>query len=137
MSKAIVNALAMALAMDLDIELPAALEFAARWVEENDDLFTPMAYKATAPAPGREAEAVQTARESDRGVASPTNPAGVQRVAVLNANGLTAAQQAALDGGIGLCPNCQQPTNNHLPGCARASGEDPKARTKAPLPPVQ
>jgi hypothetical protein len=39
---------------------------------------------------------------------------------------------------VPLCPNCQQPTDDHLPGCARIpdTGTDPKAVTKNPLSPV-
>lgn len=59
------------------------------------------------------------------------------RVPVVGADGLTDRQRAAIEKGVALCPNCQQPVNSHLPGCARASGEDPKARTKTALPPVQ
>lgn len=62
---------------------------------------------------------------------------------VVGDDGLTDAQRAALphNGGVGLCPNCQQPKNSHLPGCARTSSNgfepmDPKARTKDPLPPA-
>jgi hypothetical protein len=59
---------------------------------------------------------------------------------VVGVDGLTDKQRAAL-GKVGLCPNCQQPKNDHLPGCARVSANgfepmDPKARTKDPLPPA-
>lgn len=57
-------------------------------------------------------------------------------VAQRGANGLTATQQAAIDTGLALCPNCHE--NPHLPGCARA-GEfpmNPKAVTKGVLPPA-
>lgn len=61
-------------------------------------------------------------------------------VPVVGPDGLTDKQRAAL-GNVGLCPNCQQPNNGHLPGCARTGSNgfepmDPKARTKPPLPPA-
>jgi hypothetical protein len=61
--------------------------------------------------------------------------ARVLRVPVLGPDGLTDIQRDAV-GTVGLCPNCQQPKNRHLPACARASGEDPTARTKGRLPPA-
>jgi hypothetical protein len=62
-------------------------------------------------------------------------------VPVTGADGLTDAQRNALQRGIGLCPNCQQPKDDHLPGCARVaqggmSPMDPRAVTKPKLPPV-
>lgn len=59
---------------------------------------------------------------------------------VVGSDGLTDAQRNAV-GTVGLCPNCQQPNNAHLPACARVGANgfeavDPKARTKDPLPPV-
>lgn len=44
-----------------------------------------------------------------------------------------ARQQAK---GAPLCPNCQQSSLAHAPGCARASGEDPRAVTRQALPPL-
>lgn len=76
--------------------------------------------------------AVQTALQADGD--APIRP---RYVPVLDADGLTAKQRAALDRGIGLCANCQQPRNAHLPGCSVASGENPRAITKDRLPPVQ
>ena len=38
--------------------------------------------------------------------------------------------------GVGLCPNCQQSNADHAPGCARSSGEDPRAVTRQALPPL-
>ena len=52
-----------------------------------------------------------------------------------DAQGLLPHQAAAV-GTVGLCPNCQQPKNNHLPGCARQTGEEPTAITKNPLSPA-
>jgi hypothetical protein len=40
-------------------------------------------------------------------------------VAQRGPNGMTARQQAGLDRGVGLCPNCQQPADDHIPGCLR------------------
>lgn len=75
-------------------------------------------------------------KTAEDGAVNPRNPANVQRVAVVGPDGLTDIQRSALQANIPLCANCQQPVNFHLPGCARASGEDPKARTKSPLPPA-
>lgn len=136
MSKAIINALTLAL-LDFDEykgDVPGAKDFAAKFVHDNADLF--VSQVVIQPQQVTRQPGGPTTVTGDV-VPNPQNPAGVRRVAVLNANGLTAAQQAAVDSGIGLCPNCQQPTNDHLPGCARASGEDPRARTKTALPPVQ
>lgn len=55
---------------------------------------------------------------------------------VVGPDGLTDGQRAAVQAGVGLCRNCQQPKTHHLPGCALHSGEDPKAVTKSPLPPA-
>lgn len=73
--------------------------------------------------------AVQTALQAD----APIRP---RYVPVVDADGLTAKQRAALDRGVGLCANCQQPRNAHLPGCSVASGENPRAITKDRLPPA-
>lgn len=59
---------------------------------------------------------------------------------VLGPDGLTDGQRAAIANGVGLCPNCQQPKDNHLPGCARVGARgfepvDPKAVTKDRLSP--
>ncbi len=80
---------------------------------------------------------VATVTQQDLNDVRPENPerALVHRVPIVGADGLTEKQRAAV-GGVGLCSNCQQPKNSHLPGCAQASGEDPRARTKDPLPPV-
>ena len=62
-------------------------------------------------------------------------------VAQRGADGLTAAQRRGVDAGIALCPNCQLPENDHIPGCLRnpKSGFTEKERnravTKPPLPP--
>lgn len=59
------------------------------------------------------------------------------RVAPRKPGDLMPHQQAALDSGIGLCPNCQQPKNNHLPLCTIATGIDSRAVTKSALPPAE
>lgn len=136
MSKAIVNALTIALAMQEDMPLGQADAFAQRFVADNIDLFTVVVQQVTGPtAPTVIGGPVRPV--SDQSEPNPQNPANRMTVPVRGPDGLTAAQRAAVESGIGLCPNCQQPTNDHLPGCARASGEDPKARTKSALPPVQ
>jgi hypothetical protein len=112
MTQAIVNALTMALMEYGHAELTefaSAKAFAARFVADNAELFA-------APSPSRAAPA------------APARGGGQYE--------LSERQQKGLDRGIPLCPNCQQPTNDHLPGCARASQEDPRAVTKTPLSPV-
>lgn len=47
----------------------------------------------------------------------------------------------AIERGTALCPNCQQPSDDHLPGCSRVSSNflppvDGRAVTKGPLPPA-
>lgn len=146
MTKALVNALAMALALepDLSITLPQALAFAEGFVESNAELFElppvsvtqgiaamvaiPGALRA-GPAPSVDVKPTPTGvshdtREAAYGTFTP----------VVGDDGLTDKQRAAV-GNVGLCPNCQQPNNDHLPGCARASGEDPRAVTKRGLSP--
>lgn len=55
---------------------------------------------------------------------------------VLGADGLTDRQRAAV-ATVGLCPNCQQPKNDHLPGCARIDATfDNRSVTKDRLPPA-
>ena len=76
--------------------------------------------------------AVQTALQTG----SEPPPIRARYVPVVGPDGLTDKQRDAV-GNVGLCPNCQQPRNSHLPGCAVASGEAPRAITKDPLPPVQ
>lgn len=109
--KPIINALAMFLALEpslVDVTLPQAMDIATRFVDENAELFAaPAPVFKTAPAP--------------------------TQTRVVGGAALTPEQEAAI-GTVGLCPNCQQPNNNHLPGCARQSGEDPRAVTKNPLP---
>jgi hypothetical protein len=120
MSKAFVNALAMALLEEGfiggdGISLADGKAFAERFHEANPELFT------TALAQ----------RMDPRAAPPPPTP---QRPP--SADDLSEAQSAALASGIGLCPNCQQPNNDHLPGCARATGEDNRAVTKNKLTPV-
>lgn len=83
------------------------------------------------PQPSR-SDSAPVFRQPEDGTAR----AVVHRVSVVGPDGLTDVQRAAV-GTVGLCPNCQQPRTSHLPGCAVASGENPRAVTKAPLPPVQ
>jgi hypothetical protein len=149
-STAIQNALTLALLREGVTDFATAEAFAARFVEDNDELFTgppvshaqalaamvavPAALEAVPPV---EPLVVHDASGQPVRHIGPHNPAGVMRVPVVGPDGLTNAQREALAKNIPLCANCQQPTNDHLPGCAKASGEDPKARTKPPLAPVQ
>lgn len=121
MSKAIVNALTLALMSwrDKGIDIQSAKAFAEEFVAENAELFT-------APLPVKMTQEEFAARQ-------PGEDPFVGRKTVV---GISPLQQAAMDKGIPLCPNCQQPVNHHLVGCARATGENPKAVTKLPLTPV-
>lgn len=141
--KAIINSLALALAEDADyghVGLSTAKAFAETWVSENADLFAAppvakAAYGAAVlghqpPTPTGAPETFQVRPESGEVAAK-----FLQRV--VGPDGLTDSQRAGVARGIPLCPNCQQPTSDHLPGCARIPelGTDPRAVTKAPLPP--
>jgi hypothetical protein len=59
-------------------------------------------------------------------------------VAATGQNGLTLTQQRGIDRGASLCPNCHEPEDDHLPGCARTPGigSNFRAKTKATLPPA-
>lgn len=115
MSKAIINALTLAIAEDFDgtLSLQEAKQWAENFVAKNADLFQ------------------QSAVSAPSGTVRPPTP---QRPAT--AADLSEAQSAALASGIGLCPNCQQPNNDHLPACTRATGYDERAVTKNKLNPV-
>jgi len=139
--KAVINALTLALASDEDyahLGIGVAKSFAEAFVKENAELFAD-------PGPAVRAQAIvrragpQPADPNDLAESfaglSDLERAVVHHVPVVGPDGLTAKQRAAV-GGVGLCANCQQPNNNHLPGCAKASGEDKRAVTKDPLPPA-
>lgn len=132
--KAAVNALTLALATEYQfLDIVTAKEFAVRFFEDNADMFSAPAYREATPA-----EVKRVLSSSDaRAVVGASDPerAPVFTQPVIGPDGLTDKQRAAL-GTVGLCPNCQQPKDDHLPGCARASGEDPKARTKDRLSPA-
>jgi hypothetical protein len=130
--KAIINSLTLALVEGFEgMDIKFAKEFATQFVEDNADLFVA---KPAAPA-GRPPRPTDL-REPGQPLAEGELPRAVKHyVPVVGPDGLTDIQRAAV-GGVGLCPNCQQPNNRHLPGCARASGEDRKAVTKTALPPV-
>lgn len=102
---------------------------AARERAERAPLTTVTAPEPTRPAAfGPEVSAHRHSEpEGDRAL--------VHHVPAVNLLGLTPKQQAALDSGFRLCANCQQPTNDHLPGCAVASGEVRLAITRDPLAP--
>lgn len=68
-------------------------------------------------------------------------------IPAINQQELKRLQVAAyVAAGYEFCPNCQQPTHDHLPGCSRRDmgqgkgtvsfGADKRAVTKDPLPPV-
>lgn len=138
--KAIINSLTLAL-VEYGMDVAAAKTFATNFVTENADLFTaqdqlprtaqpPANQVALWPRPIDLREPGQPLDED-----APIERAVVHKVPVVGPDGLTAKQRAAI-GGVGLCANCQQPNNGHLPGCAKESGEDKRAVTKDPLPPA-
>lgn len=138
--KALINALTLFLLdSGLTNDIARARVFAEGFVSENADMLSLQPVPALPPAvqtalrrdnlDGTSREVVTDDAELPRAI--------VHKVPVVGPDGLTDVQRAAVASGVGLCANCQQPKNRHLPGCARASGEDPKARTKDPLPPVQ
>lgn len=118
MSKAIINALTIAAyEAGIVVNLGDAKAFAEQFVAENEELFS------IPSGPQIIARALSTPPPP-----TPQRPP--------SRDDLSPAQIAALSDGRGLCPNCQQPTDDHLPGCARATGEDNKAITKNKLNPV-
>lgn len=128
--KSAINALTLDLATRLNVDIGVAKQFATSFFEENADLFSAPAV-AKGPVPANVARpaslpAPQATGDFVHGTYVP----------VVGPDGLTDQQRAAV-GTVGLCQNCQQPKNAHLPGCAVASGEAPRAVTKDPLPPVQ
>lgn len=130
--KAAINALTLDLATRLNVDLGVARQFATTFFEDNADLFS-------APAPGgpvrlTESLGARVAAALDAAVENPER-ARVLQVPARGNDGLTDKQRAAMST-VGLCPNCQEPNNDHLPGCARASGEVPNAITKTQLPPT-
>lgn len=60
-------------------------------------------------------------------------PASRFIVAQRGPNGLTATQQAGVDRGEKLCPNCHEPEDAHVPACLRdkKNGFEGKVRRKA------
>ena len=150
MNKPFVNALAMALALDGAMDLPAALEFATEFEEDNRELLGDAVSFASAPiSAGPSRQGIQAALAQagvDDPEGAPTsivnrgdeNRATTRYAPVLGIDGLTDKQRAATKNCVGLCQNCQQPENDHLPGCARipGMGSDMRARTKAALPPA-
>lgn len=162
MSKAIINALAMALAMEEVMDLPTALQWATDWVEQNGDLFAAPALtrvtstrdlpqlQPTGMAPVESGPEVGPGgvplygnetwqRRQARGEGE-TAVAAVHIQHLVGPDGLTDKQRVGA-ATVGLCPNCQQPVNAHLPGCLRdpkggfTEAERSRVVTKAPLPP--
>lgn len=143
--KAAINALAMKLAMyphevQGAARLADAVEFATEFFNENAELFSAPAQTVG----GMKAVPGVAVRDGRPPVADDPDQA-IRPSAVFQPRQpgeLMPHQQAAVAEGRQLCPNCQQPTNDHLPGCARVGTGgfppmDPKARTKAPLPPAE
>jgi|GEM_PF-4697307 len=128
--KSLINSLAMALIIRGLLAPSAAMEFAEQWVADNADLFggPPARVPATrsAPASAPPFEVVAESRDFVHGTYVP----------IVGEDGLTDKQRSAV-GKQGLCQNCQQPKDDHLPGCAVASGENARAVTVSRLAPVQ
>lgn len=153
MSKALANALTLAL-LDWDrgddaMTVIEAREFAAQFVEDNLDLLGPpvivdMQGRSLGPQPVASVPAFSQGRwnAGDSVLVREAHGAGEKAVAAKfsvapkGADGLDAVQAQAVAQGRPLCPNCQHPEDDHLPGCARRPGEgsDFKAKTKNPLP---
>jgi len=135
MSKAIVNALTLKLIADPETALPFPLaqRIAEEFVAENAELFAPVKQVRVAGPMAFVEDALPVEDES-----LPPLPPRPPR----DPNALMPAQQVALQRGIPLCPNCQQPANDHLPGCARVEWNgweavDKRAVTKNKLSPVE
>ncbi len=135
--KAVINALTLhLLRVGLTTSFEVAGNVAASFVEENAELFT-------APSPPKGGGYPTLPTQADRQYIVGDDPDQAIRPSSVfqprQPGELMPHQKAAVEAGRQLCPNCQQPTNDHLPGCARVgvggfSPMDPKARTKAPLP---
>ena len=144
--KALINALTLAF-IEAGLVVEAAKARAIAFVEDNGELWSaPSVTKSVLPSypvdlrePGQplDEDPYPTWREmaTQYDERFPIERAIVHKVSVVGPDGLTDKQRAAV-GGVGLCQNCQQPNNSHLPGCARASKEDMRAVTKDPLPPA-
>lgn len=130
--KAVINALTLALLESqlADMLVVDAKSFAEQFVRENAELFVSPTPALRLPPPFQWPEGSGQSAED-----APVERVTVHRVPVVGADGLTEKQRVAV-GSVGLCGNCQQPNNSHLPGCARASGEDKRAFTKDPLSPA-
>lgn len=132
--KAAINALTMAL-LEFDEyrgDVPGAKEFATAFFTENADLFAAPVFKAQSQQQGVRREVIRNI--DDEAAIRPS-----QVFQPRQPGELMPQQAAAVAAGQPLCPNCQQPTNDHLPGCARVGSNgfgpmDAKARTKSPLP---
>jgi len=140
-SKALANALTLAVVEQLGLDIQTARAFANDFVEENADLFGAPDKVSHVQALGQVIGHVVTPQGNvgdQTWLARPgTNEVAPKHlVRVVGDDGLTDKQRIGA-ATVGLCPNCQQPTNDHLPGCARIpeTGSDSRAVTKQPLPP--
>lgn len=129
--KAIVNALTIALFREHRYEFDDAERFAVEFVKENHELFMVPQAPRTSTVPVKVADLREPGQPLDE-----NNRIVVHKVPFVGVDGLTAKQREAVQAGVQLCRNCQQPITEHLPGCAKASGEDPRATTKGTLPPA-
>jgi len=131
--KAAINALTLALLEKGWDSFADCKAFATEFFEANADLFSAPAIVPSGkvvPLGGDPLSpyAVVAAEGSDE-------RARVLHVPVVGADGLTDKQRAAV-GTVGLCPNCQQPKNDHQVGCSRIDPSyDSKSVTKGTLPP--
>lgn len=149
MSKAVINALTMALVLDgLYGDAKDALDWATEFVTNNPELFAQQAAPQAHPlAPARTSErkfgperAPGTWQAGDTALLreGTTEVSPRMTVAQRGSDGLTRRQRLGVEAGVKLCPNCQNPKNDHLPGCSRipGSGTDRKAVTQATLAPT-
>ena len=139
--KAIANALTLKL-MEHGISMVVAKEIVEEFLAENAELFTTVSGRILAEAPLQQQATFKPGLNPQQQplVVGDEERATVLHVPAVDAGGLTPRQRSAVDGGVGLCPNCHEPNNDHLPGCSRMSVNgfapmDPRAVTKDPLPP--
>ncbi len=137
--KAVINALTLhLLRVGLTTSFEVAGNVAASFVEENAELFSqPVGVRSAGRGSPVEVAGRQPISDDPDQAIRPSSVFQPRQPGELMPH-----QQAAVETGRQLCPNCQQPTNDHLPGCARVgaggfAAMDPKASTKNPLPPAE
>lgn len=142
--KAAINALTIDLATRLNVDIGVAKQFAETFFEDNADVFGPPVIvdyqgRSLGEQPIVSVPGTVPAPQPKKGGGLEHDTAEVAHpiyVPATGPDGLTAKQRAAVEAGVGLCSNCQQPKDDHLPSCAKASGMDKRAVTKGALPPA-